>query len=154
MVDPRDDFANDEDVIENDVDDVQDIDPVTESSSNQTDVTPSEDDDFDDVEAGDDLGFDTEEALAQFDESEDDLTEQLRGIVEWIVFQLIDDSSQAEITADTRGSSVRVQVRLPEEDLGKVIGRGGRIAKSIRSILMIVGSREHVRVSLDIEGRD
>lgn len=127
MVEPRDDFANEEEVIE---------------------------DDFDDVEAAEDLGFDTEEALAQFDESEDDLTGQLRGIVEWIVFQLVDDASQAEVTADARGSSVRVQVRLPEEDLGKVIGRGGRIAKAIRSILMIVGSREHVRVSLDIEGRD
>lgn len=127
MVEPRDDFANEEEVIE---------------------------DDFDDVEAAEDLGFDTEEALARFDESEDDLTGQLRGIVEWIVFQLVDDAGQAEVTADARGSSVRVQVRLPEEDLGKVIGRGGRIAKAIRSILMIVGSREHVRVSLDIEGRD
>ena len=150
MVDPRDDFANDEDVIEDEAEVVEDINPETES----LDVSPDDEDDFEDVETGDDLGCDTEEALAQFDESEDDLTEQLRGIVEWIVFQLIDDSSQAEVTADTRGSSVRVQVRLPEEDLGKVIGRGGRIAKSIRSILMIVGSREHVRVSLDIEGRD
>lgn len=127
MVEPRDDFENEEDVIE---------------------------DDFDDVEAAEDPGFDTEEALAQIDESEDDLTEQLRGLVEWIIVQLVDDASQAEVTADQRGASVRVQVRLPEEDLGKVIGRGGRIAKSIRSILMIVGSREHVRVSLDIEGRD
>ncbi len=127
MVEPRDDFANEEDVTE---------------------------DDFDDVEGTEDIGFDTEEALAQVDENESDLTEQLRGLVEWIVFQLVDDSSQAEVTADMRGSSVRVHVLLPEEDLGKVIGRGGRIAKSIRSILMIVGSREHVRVSLDIEGRD
>lgn len=68
--------------------------------------------------------------------------------------QLVDDPSEVSITADQRGQSVRVQVRLPEEDLGKVIGRGGRIAKSIRSILMIVGSREHLRVSLDIEGRE
>lgn len=127
MVEPRDDFENEEDVIE---------------------------DDFDDVEAAEDPGFDTEEALAQIDESEGELTEQLRGLVEWIIVQLVDDASQAEVTADQRGASVRVQVRLPEEDLGKVIGRGGRIAKSIRSILMIVGSREHVRVSLDIEGRD
>ncbi len=127
MVEPRDDFANEEDVNE---------------------------DDFDDVEGAEDLGFDTEEALAQFDENDGELTEQLRGLVQWVVHQLVDDASLAEVTADQRGSSVRVQVRLPEEDLGKVIGRGGRIAKSIRSILMIVGSREHVRVSLDIEGRE
>ena len=110
--------------------------------------------DFEDAAGTEDLGFDTEEALAQFDEGETDASEQLRGMVEWMVFQLVDDSSQVSVTADQRGSSVRVQVRLPEEDLGKVIGRGGRIAKSIRSILMIVGSREHLRVSLDIEGRE
>lgn len=133
MVEPRDDFANDEELVE-EVDDF--------------------DEDFDDVEDTDELGFDTEEALAQIDHEESDLSERIRGLVEWIVFQLVDDSQQASVTADQRGSSVRVQVRLPEEDLGKVIGRGGRIAKSIRSILMIVGSREHVRVSLDIEGRD
>lgn len=127
MVEPRDDFENENDVIE---------------------------DDFEDIETEDELAFDSEEALAQIDESEDDLTEQLRGMVEWVIAQLVDEPSEAEVTADRRGSSVRVQVRLPEEDLGKVIGRGGRIAKSIRSILMIVGSREHVRVSLDIEGRD
>lgn len=127
MVEPRNDFETEEELLE---------------------------DDFEDVEGSEDIGFDTQEALAQIDDSETDLSEQLRGLVEWIVLQLIDEPTAAAITADQRGSSVRVQVRLPEEDLGKVIGRGGRIAKSIRSILMIVGSREHVRVSLDIEGRE
>lgn len=126
MVEPRDDFVTTDDVFG---------------------------EDFEDAEGSEDLGFDTDEALAQVDESETDASEQLRGLVEWIVFQLVDDTSQVRVTADQRGSSVRVQVRLPEEDLGKVIGRGGRIAKSIRSVLMIVGSRDHLRVSLDIEGQ-
>lgn len=121
---------------------------------NTEDVSEDEFDDFDDVEGTDHAGFDTDQALAQADSADGDLTEQLRGMVEWIVVQLVDDPAEVEITADKRGSSVRVQVRLPEEDLGKVIGRGGRIAKSIRSLLMIVGSRDHVRVSLDIEGRE
>lgn len=121
---------------------------------NTEDVSEDEFDDFDDVEGTDHAEFDTDQALAQADSADGDLTEQLRGMVEWIVVQLVDDPAEVEITADKRGSSVRVQVRLPEEDLGKVIGRGGRIAKSIRSLLMIVGSRDHVRVSLDIEGRE
>lgn len=127
MVEPRDDFDTTDDALE---------------------------EDFEDAEGTDELGFDTDEAIAQFDENESDVTEQFRGLVEWIVNQLVDEPDQVSITADQRGQSVRVQVRLPEDDLGKVIGRGGRIAKSIRSILMIVGSREHLRVSLDIEGRD
>ncbi len=130
MVEPRDDFDTEEESF----DDLEE--------------------DFEDVEAGEDAGFDTEEALARVETAEGDLAEQLRGLVEWIVFQLVDDTDEVSISADQRGSSLRVQVLLPEQDLGKVIGRGGRIAKSIRSILMIVGSREHVRVSLDIEGRE
>jgi hypothetical protein len=127
MVEPRDEFETTDDALE---------------------------EDFEDAEGTDELGFDTDEAIAQFDAEESDVSEQFRNLVEWIVNQLVDDTSLVNVTADQRGQSVRVQVRLPEEDLGKVIGRGGRIAKSIRSILMIVGSREHLRVSLDIEGRD
>ena len=127
MVEPRDEFETTDDALE---------------------------EDFEDAEGTDELGFDTDEAIAQFDAEESDVSEQFRNLVEWIVNQLVDDASLVNITADQRGQSVRVHVRLPEEDLGKVIGRGGRIAKSIRSILMIVGSREHLRVSLDIEGRD
>lgn len=113
-----------------------------------------DEDDFEDIEGTEELGFDAEHAIKQFDASEGDVAEQLRGLVEWIVNQLVDDTDNVSVTADQRGSSVRVQVRLPEEDLGKVIGRGGRIAKAMRSVLMIVGSREHLRVSLDIEGQD
>lgn len=113
-----------------------------------------EEEDFEDADGTEDLAIDAQEALDTFDAAEGEISEQLRTLVEWIVFQLVDETGEVEITADQRGSSVRVQVLLPEDDLGKVIGRGGRIAKSIRTILMIVGSREHLRVSLDIEGRD
>jgi len=75
----------------------------------------------------------------------------LRELVVFLVESLIDDPEQAEVVADQRGSLVQIQVRLPESELGKVIGRGGRIAKSIRTALMIAGSRHHLRVSLDIE---
>jgi hypothetical protein len=81
----------------------------------------------------------------------DDAAESLRELVAYIVHNLVDDPEAAEITADRRGSSVHIQLRLPEDDLGKVIGRGGRIAKAIRTVLLVAGSRHHLRVSLDIE---
>lgn len=80
--------------------------------------------------------------------------DQLRGLVVWLVDQLMDEPESVEVTADQRGSSVQIQIRLPEEQLGKIIGRGGRVAKSIRTALMIAGTRHHLRVSLDIEGRE
>lgn len=80
--------------------------------------------------------------------------DQIRELVSWLIEQLVDEPGNVNIEVVGRGSSVQVQVRLPEADLGKVIGRGGRIAKSIRTALMIVGSRHHMRVSLDIEGHE
>ena len=84
----------------------------------------------------------------------DSPAEQLRSLVVWLIDQLVDDPSSVTVEAIERGASVQIQVRLPESDLGKLIGRGGRIAKSIRTALMIAGSRHHIRVSLDIEGQE
>ena len=75
----------------------------------------------------------------------------LRELVVFLVGNLVDDPEQVSVVADQRGSLVHIQVQLPETELGKVIGRGGRIAKAMRTALMIAGSRHHLRVSLDIE---
>jgi predicted RNA-binding protein YlqC (UPF0109 family) len=77
--------------------------------------------------------------------------ESLRGLVEYVVVNLVDNPDRAQIDVEQRGNMVALSVRLPEEELGKVIGRGGRIAKSIRTALMVAGSQHHLRVSLDID---
>jgi len=79
-------------------------------------------------------------------------TESLRELVTYLVNSLVDEPESVEIEVTRRGPSVHIQLRLPETDLGKVIGRGGRIAKAIRTVLLIAGSKHHLRVSLDIEG--
>ncbi|CAA9561358.1 MAG: KH domain RNA binding protein YlqC [uncultured Thermomicrobiales bacterium] len=78
-------------------------------------------------------------------------SESLRGLISYLVTNLVDDPDAVAIDVQQRGSLVQIQLRLPEEELGKVIGRGGRIAKAMRTALMIAGSRHHLRVSLDIE---
>lgn len=81
----------------------------------------------------------------------EDAAESLRELVVFLVENLVDNPGESEVVADQHGSLVQIRVRLPEAELGKVIGRGGRIAKAIRTSLMIAGSRHHLRVSLDIE---
>lgn len=80
-----------------------------------------------------------------------DASESMGGLVSYIVTNLVDEPDAVEIDVQQRGSLVQIRLRLPEEELGKVIGRGGRIAKAMRTALMIAGSRHHMRVSLDIE---
>lgn len=83
----------------------------------------------------------------------DEAVVALTDLVAWLIGELVDEPEQAEITADRRGNHIAVRLELPEDSLGQVIGRGGRIARSLRTALMIAGSRHDVRVSLDIEGR-
>ncbi|MGH2614228.1 MAG: KH domain-containing protein [Thermomicrobiales bacterium] len=101
---------------------------------------------------------DDEELLEDEVEGEDeryapttDAAERLRTLVAYLATNLVDDPDAVEVEARQRGGSVFVSLRVPEEDLGKVIGRGGRIARAMRTALMITGSRDNVRASLDIE---
>jgi predicted RNA-binding protein YlqC (UPF0109 family) len=80
-----------------------------------------------------------------------DVAERLRSLVAYLAANLVDAPDAVEVEARQRGSSVFVSLRVPEEELGKVIGRGGRIARAMRTALMISGSRSNVRASLDIE---
>ncbi len=93
-----------------------------------------------------DLGNDEAEYLPATEAAE-----RLRGLVTYLATHLVDDPESVEVEARQRGGSVFVSLRVPEEELGRVIGRGGRIARAMRTALMIAGSRNNVRASLDIE---
>jgi len=81
-----------------------------------------------------------------------DAAEQLRSLVLYLARNLVDDPENVQVDVQPRGGSVFLTLRVPEAELGKVIGRQGRIARALRTALMIAGSRQHVRASLDIEG--
>lgn len=78
--------------------------------------------------------------------------ERLSDLVAYLARNLVDEPDAVEVDAQQRGGSVFVTLRVPESELGKVIGRQGRIARAMRTALSIAGSRQHVRASLDIEG--
>ena len=99
-------------------------------------------DPYDDEEVDDD----------QYDDAPaPDAAEQLRSLVVYLATNLVDDPDSVEAEARQRGGSVFISLRVPEDELGKVIGRGGRIARAMRTALMISGSRNGIRASLDIE---
>jgi uncharacterized protein len=120
------------------------------------DLTPAEaddafidrDSDVDDLDDGDE---DVVEPLADAFAAAGDPRQQLEGLISYIVGNLVDDPETVEIGSEQRGTTIHLTVNVPEEELGKVIGRGGRIAKAIRTALTVAGSRHHLRVSLDIE---
>jgi len=74
----------------------------------------------------------------------------LKELVEFIAKSLVDDPTQVRVTETEGQREVRIELRVAEGDQGRVIGRNGRIANSIRSLLRVIASRKGVRSSLDI----
>jgi predicted RNA-binding protein YlqC (UPF0109 family) len=71
-------------------------------------------------------------------------------VVEYLGKALVDQPDEVRVEEDRRGDRVDVRLHVAEDDRGKVIGRGGRIASSLRQIVKVAAVKEDVRVNLDI----
>jgi predicted RNA-binding protein YlqC (UPF0109 family) len=73
-----------------------------------------------------------------------------RDLVEYIAKSLVDDPSAVTINVIEQDRATILELRVGAEDVGKVIGKHGRIAKAIRTILSASSSSSTKRVSLEI----
>ena len=64
--------------------------------------------------------------------------------------QLVDDPDAVEVNEVQQEGATVLQLRVAKEDVGKVIGRQGRIARALRAIVRASGARSHNRVVLEI----
>ncbi len=74
------------------------------------------------------------------------------GLVRYLVTSLVDESEAVVITTTEDGDSVRFEIELAPADVGKVIGRGGRIIKAIRTLARAAGSTDGRVVEVDVIG--
>ena len=75
----------------------------------------------------------------------------MKEIVEVIAKALVDHPEEVVVTEKQDGKDIRIQLHVAPSDIGKVIGRQGRIAKAIRSVVKAASSREEYRVDVDIQ---
>ena len=71
-------------------------------------------------------------------------------LVTYIVTELVDDKSAVNITSAENDGVETITIRVAEEDIGKVIGKYGRIAKALRTVLSASSSKSGKRYSLEI----
>lgn len=64
--------------------------------------------------------------------------------------KLVDDPDAVEVEEVQREGATVLQLRVAKDDVGKVIGRQGRIARALRAIVRASGARSHRRVVLEI----
>jgi uncharacterized protein len=74
----------------------------------------------------------------------------MRALVEQIAHALVDAPDQVQVTAVEDGVATSLELRVAPSDLGKVIGKQGRTAKSIRTILGAASMKLKKRYTLDI----
>jgi predicted RNA-binding protein YlqC (UPF0109 family) len=76
----------------------------------------------------------------------------MKDLVEVITKALVDDPDSVVVTEKQEGRTTVVEVRVAESDMGKVIGKQGRIAKAIRSVVKAAAARDDKKVVVDIAG--
>ncbi len=64
---------------------------------------------------------------------------------------LVDDQDAVEVTETVVEDTVTLSLRVAEGDMGKVIGRHGRIANALRTVLKAAGNLNHQKVIVDID---
>ncbi len=75
----------------------------------------------------------------------------MKEVVEMIVKALVSDASAVEVSEVERDrSTVRIEVRVAQADMGKVIGRQGRTVRALRTLLHAAGTKHQRRFMIDI----
>ncbi len=74
----------------------------------------------------------------------------MKELLTYIAQSLVDHPERVEVTQRQGDGETLLELRVASEDMGKVIGRQGRIAKWIRVLMRSVGQRQGTRVSVDI----
>ena len=74
----------------------------------------------------------------------------LTGLVDCVVRPLVDHEEDLEITSHEEEGATIIEISVNEEDTGKVIGRQGRVIKSIRTLARAAATRNDMQVEVEI----
>ena len=73
----------------------------------------------------------------------------MKEILESIILNMVDNKEQVLIDAKEDEKTITLQVKVAESDMGRVIGKQGRVAKAIRIIMKSLATKEHKRVIVE-----
>lgn len=74
----------------------------------------------------------------------------MKDLVTYLVNNLIEDSEGVEVTEVERGNFIDVTVTVPQGDMGKIIGKQGRIAKAIRAVVKAASQKTGKKCNVEI----
>jgi uncharacterized protein len=93
-----------------------------------------------------------EEADDEFEDEDEfeDLEPDLKGLVEYVARALVDKPDAVKVDEVQDGNTTVYELEVDEEDIGKVIGRQGRVVRGLRALVKAAATRKGTRVDLDV----
>ncbi len=74
----------------------------------------------------------------------------MKDLIEYIAKSLVDHPDEVQVRQNGGGSRVRIELSVAKDDMGRVIGKGGKVANSIRTLLRVAAEREGKQATLDV----
>lgn len=74
----------------------------------------------------------------------------MKDLIDYIAKSLVDDPAQVQVNDFEEGGSTVLELQVAREDMGRVIGKNGRVANAMRLLVRVVAAKEGKRVTLDI----
>ena len=75
----------------------------------------------------------------------------MQELLTFVAQSLVEHPEQVNVTETEGPEAIILELHVAEEDMGKVIGKQGRIAKAIRSVVKAASSKDDIRVDVDIQ---
>lgn len=74
----------------------------------------------------------------------------MANLVEVIARALVSKPDEVNVTEEIDGKNIVVKLRVADEDIGKIIGKSGRIAKALRTVVKAAAIKQNLRVTVEI----
>ena len=74
----------------------------------------------------------------------------MKDLVEYVVKSIVAEPDQVKITEETSDDGLLIKLEVAPDDKGRVIGRQGRVAQALRTLLRVKAARQETRVRLEI----
>ncbi|HET6824177.1 MAG TPA: KH domain-containing protein [Anaerolineales bacterium] len=74
----------------------------------------------------------------------------MKDLIEYIAKSLVDHPDEVQVRQSGGGPRVRIELSVSKDDMGRVIGKGGKVANSIRTLLRVAAEREGKQATLDV----
>ena len=74
----------------------------------------------------------------------------MKELIEFISLSIVDDPTQVEVSEFKGRSGVNLTLKVAQADMGRVIGRNGRVANAMRTLLKVAAAREGTKANLEV----